>query len=78
MSILIADINEIDREIGELSDSNNVIVDNISQLSAATEEITSNAEQVLSMSQRNLNHAENVKESINIIEESTQQMQQYV
>lgn len=78
MTILIADINEMDREIGELSDSNNVIVDNISQLSAATEEITSNAEQVLSMSQRNLNHAENVKESINIIEESTQQMQQYV
>lgn len=78
ITILIDDINEIDREIGELSDSNNVIVDNISQLSAATEEITSNAEQVLSMSQRNLDHAENVKESINIIEDSTQQMQQYV
>ena len=78
ISILITDIDEIDREIGELSDSNNVIVDNISQLSAATEEITSNADQVLIMSQRNLSHAENVKKSINIIEEATQQMQQYM
>ncbi len=77
MTVLIADINEMDRAIGELSDSNNVIVDSISQLSAATEEITANAEQVLTMSQHNLGHAEEVKGSILIIEESTQQMQQY-
>ena len=78
ITVLIADINEIDKEIGELSDSNNAIVDNSSQLSAATEEITANAEQVLNLSQRNLSHAQEVKESINIIEEATQQMQQSV
>lgn len=78
MVVLIADINEMDREIGELSDSNNVIVESISHLSAATEEITANAEQVLNMSQSNLEHAESVKGSIDIIEESTQQMQSYV
>ena len=78
ITILIADISEIDKEIGELSDSNNAIVDNSSQLSAATEEITANAEQVLNLSQRNLSHAQEVKESINIIEEATQQMQQSV
>ena len=78
MTALIADINEMDREIGELSDSNNVIVDSISQLSAATEEITANAEQVLNMSQSNLIHAEEVKNSIDVIEDATQKMQQYV
>lgn len=77
MMILIRDINEMDQAIGELSESNNVIVDSISQLSAATEEITANAEQVLTMSQNNLGHTEGVKSSIQIIEASTQQMQQY-
>ena len=77
MTVLIRDISEMDNAIGELSDSNNVIVDSISQLSAATEEITANAEQVLTMSQTNLEYAENVRGSIRVIEESTQQMQQY-
>jgi len=76
MTVLITDINEMDHAIAELSDSNNVIVDSISQLSAATEEVTANAEQVLSMSQTNLVYAQGVKESIQKIEESTQQMQQ--
>ena len=75
---LIRDINEMDGDIEGLADSNNVIVDSLSHLSAATEEITANADQILSMSQTNLKFAENVKESIHIIEESTQQMQQYV
>ena len=78
MTVLITDINEMDQAINELSDSNNIIVDSISQLSAATEEITANAEQVLNMSQRNLSHAETVKSSIRVIENSTQQMQQFV
>ena len=78
MAVLIRDIGEVDNAIGELSESNNVIVDSVSQLSAATEEITANAEQVLEMSQSSLEYAQNVKGSINIIEESTQQMQQYV
>lgn len=77
MTVLIQDINEMDIAIGELSDSNNVIVDSISQLSAATEEITANAEQVLTMSENNLQNAEGVKNSIHVIETSTQQMQQY-
>lgn len=77
MTVLIRDINEMDNAISELSDSNNVIVDSISQLSAATEEITANAEQVLTMSQNNLEYAETVKGSIQVIEESTQQMQQF-
>ena len=77
ISVLIHDIGEMDNAIGELSESNNVIVDSVAQLSAATEEITANAEQVLTMSQSSLDYAQTVKGSINVIEESTQQMQQY-
>ncbi|MBR5127331.1 MAG: chemotaxis protein [Roseburia sp.] len=78
ITILIDDINEMDKEILGLSDSNNTIVDNISHLSAATEEVTANAEQVLTMSEHNLEFAEGVKNSIETIESSTEQMKQYV
>ena len=77
IEMLIYDIGEVDNAIGELANSNNAIVDSISQLSAATEEITANAETILTMSQTNLDYAQTVKKSIHIIEESTQQMQQY-
>ena len=76
--VLIDDINEMDREILDLSDSNNTIVDNISHLSAATEEVTANAEQVLTMSEQNLAYAEDVKSSIDPIEDSTEQMKQFM
>ena len=72
MTMLIQDITEVDSAISELSDSNNVIVDSISQLSAA------NAEQILAMSESNLEFAQTVKESINIIDKSTQEMEKYV
>ena len=78
ITVLIDDINEMDKEIIDLSDSNNIIVENISHLSAATEEVTANAEQVLGMSEQNLGFAEGVKGSIETIEESTEQMKQYV
>ena len=68
----------MDKEILDLSDSNNVIVDNISHLSAATEEVTANAEQVLNMSENNLEFAEGVKGSIETIEQSTEQMKKYL
>ena len=74
MTVLITDIEEMDREIGELSESNNVIVDSIAQLSAATEEITANVEEVTSMSHYNLECAKDVRESIEVIEETTKQM----
>ncbi len=78
MTVLIEDINEMDKEILDLSDSNNTIVDNISHLSAATEEVTANAEQVLNMSEQNLGYAEGVKASIETIENSTEQMKQFM
>ena len=78
MTTLISDINEMDKEILDLSSSNNVIVENISQLSAATQEVTANAEQVLNMSQNNLEFAESVKASIDTIEQTTEKMKEYI
>lgn len=78
MAELIQNITAMDHDIEGLADNNNVIVDSITQLSATTEEITSNAEQVLMMIQTNLEYAETVKDSIQVIERSTKQMQQFV
>lgn len=76
--VLIDNINEIDREILDLSDSNNNIVESIAHLSASTEEVTANAEQVLGISQQNMEFAEGVKASFDVIEDSTQQMKQFM
>mgnify|MGYP000391109897 FL=1 len=46
MTDLIDHIEEVNRQVDGLSESNNKIVENISQLSAATEEVTASAEQV--------------------------------
>ena len=77
ITILIDDINEMNREIAELSQANNTIVENISQLSAATQQVTANAEQVLTMSQRSIECADDVKNSIGVIEENTEKMKNF-
>ena len=48
-----------------LSESNNKIVENISQLSAVTEEVTVSAEQVYEQSQKNLEFVQQVKTAVN-------------
>ncbi len=78
MTELISDIKEMDRQIYGLSESNNKIVDNIDHLSAATEEVTASAEHVRKMSEQNLTYAERVKEAINLIGDTTDDMKQYL
>ena len=78
MTELISDINEMDQEIFGLSESNNKIIENISHLSAATEEVTASAEQVRQMSEDNLRYAEQVKAAINMIGDTTDDMKQYM
>ena len=78
MTELITDINSMDQQIYGLSESNNKIVENISQLSAVTEEVTASAEQVHGMSEQNLRYAEQVKEAIGKIEGTTDEMKQYL
>lgn len=50
---LVGDISVIDNMIEDLSKANNQIVDNIMQLSAATEEVTAAAEQSAEITERN-------------------------
>ncbi len=77
MEALIGDIRAIDGEIAELAISNNNIVENISHLSAATEEVTASAEQVAEMSERNFRHTEDVKTSIETINNATDSLKEY-
>jgi len=78
MSVLIDDIHEIDGRIYGLTNSNNKLVDNIMQLSAATEEVTASADQVREMSETSLKYANNVKSAINKIEGSSEDLKQYL
>lgn len=78
MSVLINDIHEIDERIYGLTDSNNKLVDNIMQLSAATQEVTASADQVREMSEISLKYANTVKNAISKIEGSSQDLKQYL
>lgn len=78
MSVLIADIDEIDQRIYGLTDSNNKLVDNIMQLSAATEEVTASADQVKEMSESSMRFASTVKDAIHKIEGSSEDLKQYL
>ena len=78
MTVLIDDIHEIDQRIYGLSDSNNKLVDNIMQLSAATQEVTASADQVREMSENNLKNVNTVKTAITKIEGSSEDLKQYL
>ncbi len=78
MSVLIKDIHEIDERIYGLTDSNNKLVDNIMQLSAATQEVTASADQVREMSETSLKYANTVKMAITKIEGSSEDLKQYL
>ncbi len=75
---LITDIREIDDRIGNLSDSNNRIVENIAHLSATTEEVTASAEQANLLSEKNMEYAQQTKETIGLIKDTTAGMEQYI
>ena len=72
---LIEHIDVVNKEIAGLSDSNNKIVENISQFSAVTKEVTVNAEQVHNMSEQNLEYAKQVKEAVGNIRITSEKME---
>ena len=78
MTELIEDINVVDGQIGGLLDANNKIVENITQLSAATHEVTASAEQVHEMSENNLNYVQQVRDAIDAIEGTSEELKQYL
>lgn len=78
METLIENVQEIDQRISHLSDANNRIVESISQLSATTQQVTASAEQASSLSEKNLQYAQQAKEAINMIQNTAEDMDQYL
>lgn len=78
VSSLVEDVGEIDRMLSELSDANNQIVDNIMQLSAASEEVTALAAQTERLSTENLGSAQHTKELLNSVLQVSHQLDQYI
>lgn len=78
VEILIQNIGEIDTMLTELSESNNRIVDNISQLSATTEEVMASSQEVAAISEQNLHNAENTTLNLGEVIRTTERFDKYL
>ena len=78
VSGLIADIAEIDGMLNSLSEANTRIVDNITQLSAATEEVTASSSQAADLSIKNLGNAEDTKKLLENVLDVSGQLKKYI
>ena len=75
---LVSSIGEIDNMLNSLSDANNNIVDNIMQLSAATEEVTAASSQAAELSVKNLKNADNTKNELNQVLEVSHKLDRFL
>ena len=75
---LITEIENIDSLLNNLSDANNHIVDDISNLSATTEEVTASSIQAAEMTNENLTNAENAKKELANVLEVSHQLDKYL
>ena len=75
---LVAHIEEVNKKVSGLSDSNNKIVVNCSQLSAATEEVTASAEQVHALSEENLGVAKQVQDAVEKIHGTAEDIKKFL
>ena len=77
--LISSDLERLQKIIKQSLSSNspllNKIVENISQLSAVTQEVTVNAEQVHNMSEQNLEYAKQVKEAVGNIRITSEKME---
>lgn len=73
---LLGSIGDIDGMLNQLSDSNNRIVDDISHLSATTEEVTAASVQASELSIQNLQNAETTKDILGQVLAVSQQLNQ--
>jgi len=75
---LINEIENIDTLLTNLSDANNQIVDNISNLSATTEEVTASSVQATEMTVENLDNAESAKNELSNVLHVSHQLDKYM
>ena len=75
---LITEIENIDTLLTNLSEANNQIVDNISNLSATTEEVTASSMQATEMTVENLDNAESAKNELSNVLNVSHQLDKYM
>ena len=75
---LIQHIENIDERLTKLSEANNQIVDNITNLSATTEEVTASSNQAAELSNTNMTHAENAKSRLSGVLDVSHQLDKYL
>lgn len=75
---LIHEIENIDVLLTNLSEANNQIVDNISNLSATTEEVTASSVQAAEMTVANLSNAEFAKKELSKVLDVSHQLNKYI
>ena len=75
---LITEIENIDELLNNLSDANNQIVDDISNLSAATEEVTASSLQATEMTTENMVNAETAKNELSNVLAVSHQLDKYL
>ena len=75
---LISEIESIDGMLENLSEANNQIVDNITNLSATTEEVTASSAQAAEMSVENLENAETAKSQLSNVLNVSHQLDKYI
>ena len=75
---LIDEIENIDNLLTNLSEANNQIVDNISNISATTEEVTASSMQATEMTVENLGNAENAKNELSNVLNVSHQLDKYM
>src|SRR5690625_3762153 len=78
VSNLILDIGEIDKMLASLSDANNNIVENITHLSSVTEEVSASSNQSSELTVQNLDHSNQVKQTLEKIVDVSHQLDKYL
>ena len=74
---LISSIGDIDGMLNQLSESNNRIVDDISHLSATSQEVTAASVQASELSMQNLQNAETTKDMLMQVMDVSHELDQY-
>lgn len=74
---LASDIKEMDNKLADLMNSNNFIVESISQLSATSEEVTASAELATDLSGKNKERFIQTKELLDEVVETTRKLDKY-
>ena len=75
---LIDKIQTLSEILNNLSAANNQIVDNITNLSATTEEVTASSAQATDLSVENLENAENARVQLNSVLDVSHQLDKYL